>query len=135
MKELNLEVITPAKSVYSGKIKSITVPGTSGNFQVLYNHAPILSSIEIGIITIEDIEGIKTEYATSGGTIEVINNKILLLVETFEKPENIDADRATKSAERAKERLTKKREEEIDMARAELSLKRAINRLKVKTRI
>ena len=50
MNELELDIISPEKKVYSGKVKSVTIPGTKGNFQVLYNHAPLISTIEIGII-------------------------------------------------------------------------------------
>ncbi len=57
MKELFIEVVTPSKTAYSGDIKSVTVPGSSGNFQVLYNHAPIMSSMEIGVVKIVDDEG------------------------------------------------------------------------------
>ena len=54
MKELNLEIISPNKIGYSGKVISVTVPGTLGSFQILYNHAPIISSLEIGEIKIEE---------------------------------------------------------------------------------
>ncbi len=48
MSELNLEIVTPSKSAFSGEIQSITVPGTTGRFQVLKNHAPIISTFELG---------------------------------------------------------------------------------------
>ncbi len=67
MKQLHLEVITPSKAAYKGEIQSITIPGTSGAFQILYNHAPILSSFEIGIIKIVDLEGNVMIFATGGG--------------------------------------------------------------------
>ena len=78
MKELFIEVVTPSKTAFKGEIKSVTVPGTLGNFQVLYNHAQIMSSLEIGIVKIVDVEGKILEYSTSGGTIEVLNNKVTL---------------------------------------------------------
>jgi F-type H+-transporting ATPase subunit epsilon len=131
MKELFVEVITPSKQVFDGKAKSVTIPGTLGSFQVLFNHAPILSSFEIGVVKIEDLDEKKLIFATGGGTVEVQNNKVLLLAESFESPEDIDVERAKKAMERAKERLAKKKEEKIDVARAEAALKRAINRLKL----
>ena len=131
MNQLYLEIITPQKIGYKGNVVSITVPGTKGNFQVLYNHAPIISSLEIGEIKITESENNVLHYATSGGTIEVSNNKIIVLAESLEKADEIDVKRAEESQERAKERIGKKSEEEIDSFRAELSLKRAINRLKV----
>lgn len=129
MKEINLEVVTPSKSVFKGEIKSLSVPGSLGSFQVLFNHAPIMSTFEVGVIKIVDINDETRKYATSGGTIEVLKNKIVLLAETFEKPEDIDLDRAQKALERAKERLSINNKEKIDTVRAEASLKRAMNRI------
>jgi len=130
IKELNLEIITPSKIVYSGKVKSVTVPGTLGSFQVLFNHAPLLSTFEIGRIKVEELNGTVTEFTTGGGSIEVLNNKILILADSVERREEIDIERARKSLQRAKERLSASRKEKIDVERAEDSLKRAINRLK-----
>ncbi len=130
MKEIYIEIITPSKSVYKGEIKSLTVPGTSGNFQVLFNHAPILSTFEIGKIKLSDAHDKEIEYATSGGTVEVRDNKILILADSVESTEDIDIERAKKSYERAKERLARRNKGDIDIMRAELSLQRAINRMK-----
>ena len=119
----------PHKIGYKGEVDSITVPGTKGNFQILYNHAPIISSLEIGEIIL-DVEGKEKEYfTTSGGTIEVVDNKVIVLAESFERTKDIDVERAEEAKRRAEERLKIKREEKIDEMRAELALKRAINRL------
>jgi F-type H+-transporting ATPase subunit epsilon len=130
MKEINVEIITPSKSAYKGNVKSINIPGTAGNFQVLYNHAPLLSSFEIGKIKIVDVEGKTIEFATGGGTVEVRKNKLLVLADSVETTDEIDAERAKKSYDRAKERLSSSNKADIDMIRAELSLQRAINRMK-----
>lgn len=130
MKELNIEIITPSKSAYSGKVKSISLPGTLGNFQVLFNHAPLLSTFEIGKIKIVGLDHIETEYATSGGTVEVLTNKILVLADSFESKEDIDIERAERSLQRAKDRIANRNKEKIDEIRAEASLRRAVNRLK-----
>lgn len=131
MKEIFVEIITPSKSVYKGEIKSLTVPGTSGNFQVLFNHAPILSTFEIGKIKLSDAHDKEIEYATSGGTVEINENKILVLADSAETSDEIDIERAKKSYERAKERLTATNKGDVDIIRAELSLQRAINRMKM----
>lgn len=130
MKEIKLEIVTPSKTAFSGAINSISIPGTSGAFQVLYNHAPILSSFEIGVIKISDSNNNELIFATSGGTIEVLENKILILAESLERPKEIDINRAEKAKDRAKERLASK-SKEIDQSRAEAALQRAINRIKV----
>lgn len=131
MSKLYLEIITPSKIGYKGNINSITVPGTKGNFQVLFNHAPIISSLEIGEIIIVEDDGKKVSFATSGGTIEVSNNKIIVLAESFERSDEIDINRAEAAMQRAQDRLKKRREAEIDDFRAEIALKRALNRLKI----
>ena len=132
MKTSHVDIVTPSKTAYDGDVQSITLPGSMGNFQVLYNHAPLMSSLEIGQIKIEDEQGRKKDFATSGGTVEVLNNKVIVLAETLESPEEIDAQRAEDAVKRAKKRIAKETDEkDIDIVRAELALRRAINRLKL----
>ena len=130
MKEIFVEIITPSKSAYKGQVKSIKVPGTLGNFQVLYNHASLMSSLEIGKIQIEDATGQHIEFATSGGTVEVRDNKVLILADSVESADEIDVERAKRAIERAKERLASRGKSDIDIIRAELALQRAMNRMK-----
>jgi F-type H+-transporting ATPase subunit epsilon len=89
-KSFDVEIITPAKILYSGKVLSVSVPGTKSPFQILYNHAPIVSSLEIGIISIRDVESHNLIFATSGGIVEVRNNKVSILVETADDAHSID---------------------------------------------
>ncbi len=128
MSELMLNIVAPAKSVFKGEIKSITVPGTKGRFQVLKNHAPIVSTFEIGMIKVDLIPGSTNYYATGGGTIEVLNNEITVLADSIEQVEDIDIDRARKAKERAEQRIAE-RNDKIDLARAQSALQRAMNRL------
>lgn len=130
MSELFLEIISPSRQVFSGEIKSITVPGTKGRFQVLKNHAPIISTFEIGMIKVDLIDKPKY-FATAGGTIEVLNNKILVLADSIEASDEIDLDRALKAKERAEKRLAEKNSD-IDIVRAQAALARALNRIKIK---
>ena len=130
MKQINLEIITPSKQAFKGEVKSLTVPGSAGSFQVLFNHAPLLSTFEIGRVKLVDLEDKEIEFATSGGTVEVMENKILLLADSLESKDEIDSDRAKKSYTRAKERLSSVNRKEVDLLRAEASLARSINRLK-----
>jgi len=128
MAEINLEIITPEKIIYKDSVDSITVPGTKGMFQVLKDHAPLMSTIEIGVITIKKND-VNTYLTTAGGTIEVLNNNVLILADSVEVINDIDIDRAESAKTRAEENLKRKKEEEIDGVRAELALKRAINRI------
>jgi F-type H+-transporting ATPase subunit epsilon len=129
MAELNLEIISPSKSVYTGVVKSVTLPGTLGSFQVLVNHAPLISTLEVGLIIVQLDNINKLFFSTAGGTVEVLNNKILVLADSVENVDTIDIVRAKSALERAKERLGHKGSKEIDFVRAELALARAINRI------
>ena len=129
MNELDLEIISPEKKVYSGKVKSVTIPGTKGNFQVLFNHAPLISTIEIGIIKLDLSDDSTRVFTTSGGSAEVLDNKVLILSDTVEPIDNIDIERALNAKERAENRLTNKGVI-IDVDRARAALARALNRIK-----
>ena len=131
MAELNLEIVTPSKSAFNGVIKSITVPGTKGRFQVLVNHAPIISTLEIGVIEVDLLDGKPVHYATAGGTIEVLDNKVLILVDSIEPVSEIDEERALLSKQRAQERLAAK-ESDLIHIRAQAALERAKNRISSK---
>lgn len=133
MDNISLEVLTPEKLVFNENVESVTVPGTKGHFQVLKDHAPLISTIDIGVIDLKK-NNEKNHFTTGGGTIEVLKNKVTILVDSIEKVEDIDVDRAEKAKERAEERLNKKNDDEIDMKRAELALKRAINRISSKNK-
>lgn len=128
MSELKLEIITPEKPIFKDQIESVTIPGILGSFQILKDHAPIISSFEIGVIKVKKASA-ETFYTTSGGTVEVSQNNVLVLADSIEKVDDIDEDRAEKAKQRAEERLRKKHEEDIDEARAKAALNRALNRL------
>lgn len=127
MSDLTLNIVAPAKSVFKGEIKSITVPGTKGRFQVLKNHAPIVSTFEIGMIKVE-LNNSTNYYATGGGTIEVLNNNVTVLADSIELIQDIDIERAKRAKERAEQRIAE-RNDKIDLARAQSALERALNRL------
>jgi len=128
MAALNLEIVTPDKPIFNEEIESVTIPGTMGGFQILKNHAPLISTFDVGIITVKT-GGEPAYFSTSGGTVEVNDNKVLVLADSIEPIDQIDIDRAEKAKERAEERLKRKREKDVDEERAEISLKRAINRI------
>lgn len=131
MAQLQLEIITPNKISYKGDVQAVTVPGTLGSFQILYNHAPIISTFEIGVIKVEISNNEKIFFATSGGTVEVLNNNIRILADSLEAVESIDIERAKRALERANQRLAEKGSENIDVKRAEAALARAMNRIKL----
>jgi F-type H+-transporting ATPase subunit epsilon len=129
-KKFQLDIVTPSSTVYSGEVLSFTAPGVVGNFQVLFNHAPLLSAVGVGEVKITDADGKLIRYAISGGFVEVKANKVILLAESAESESEINLERAEKAKARATERLIKKKSE-VDFDRAQLSLFRSINRLKI----
>jgi F-type H+-transporting ATPase subunit epsilon len=82
---MKIEIITPDNRVFDGDIKSVRVPGRKGSFQVLKDHAPIISTLEKGSVIIVDQEGTEKIFEISGGVIEVKSNKIILLADTVLK--------------------------------------------------
>ena len=129
MAELNLEIITPEKPIFNDQIEAVTIPGTMGGFQILKDHAPLISSFEVGVIKVKKDTAETTFYTTSGGTVEVSHNKVLVLADSIEKVNEIDQDRAAEAKKRAEERLRKKSEANIDEARARAAINRSLNRL------
>ncbi len=128
-KSFQLDIVTPMKLVYSGKVESVTAPGTEGYFQVLHNHTPFLTSIQIGEIRIKE-KGKKQYYSTSGGFAEVHENQVSILAEAAEKVEEIDLERAEASKLRA-QKLLEASEEGVDTDRARYALIRAMNRIQL----
>ena len=129
--QIALEVVTPTGAVVSENVDIVNAPGYGGDFGVLANHAPFLSTIKIGILSYET--GKKREYVMiSGGFCEVSNNKITFLVESAEFGHQIDVDRAMKAKERAEKRLAQSvsHDDSINVARAEAALQRALARIK-----
>ena len=80
---MNLEIVTPDSKVYEGEITSIALPGIDGSFQILNNHAPIVSALGTGKMKIVDKENQTQEYAISGGVVEMNNNKVIVLAESI----------------------------------------------------
>ena len=133
--KIKLEVVTPKGAAVSVEVDIVTAPGFGGEFGVLANHAPFLSTIKIGALHYKK-DGADEELMISGGFCEVSNNKITFLVESAERGHEIDVDRALRAKERAEKRLLQAREhqEKIDRARADAALQRALARLKVAQR-
>jgi F-type H+-transporting ATPase subunit epsilon len=131
MAQIHLEVVTPSGPVVSDDVDIVTAPGVGGEFGVLANHAPFLSTIKIGTLSFKKDK--ETKYLmVSGGFSEVSNNKITLLVESAEYGHEIDVDRALRARERAEQRLAQaeSKSEKINRARAEAALHRAMARIR-----
>lgn len=79
---MKIEIITPDRKIYEGEIKSVRVPGKKGSFQVLKDHAPIISTLEKGPVIIVDQSNNETVFEIDGGVVEVKTNRIILLAES-----------------------------------------------------
>lgn len=79
---MKLEIITPDSTIYTGKVRSVRVPGIKGSFQVLRDHAPIISTLGSGEVRIIDDQAKEIIFNVDGGVIEVKMNRIILLAET-----------------------------------------------------
>ncbi len=129
-KTLILDIVTPERSLLTEEIQSLVVPATEGYMGILPNHAPIISGLKPGVIRYRQ-DGKKNFLSLSGGFMEISHNKITILADAAEKPEEIDEKRALAAKQRAQQRL-KERPAGVDVARAEMALMRAIARLRVK---
>jgi F-type H+-transporting ATPase subunit epsilon len=79
---MKIEIITPDKKIYEGEIKSVRVPGRKGSFQVLKDHAPIISTLDSGLVRMIDEANNEVIYEIGGGIIEVKSNKVILLADS-----------------------------------------------------
>ncbi len=79
-----LEILTPDQKVFSGDITSVQVPGTAGSFEVLTNHAPIISTLEKGEVKVRLAKD-ETIFKIDGGVVEVLHDKVIVLAESILK--------------------------------------------------
>lgn len=133
-KSLFLEIVTPSKIIYSGNVKSVTVPGELGSFQILYNHAPIISNLTIGEIKIVDDKDSVSYYATNGGFLMVFKNRITIISDSILKAEEIDVKKDENDLLRLKEELVQKRKTQ-DVSDLEIQIAQLQNRIRVSNRI
>lgn len=104
-KLLELEIVSPNKKIYNGFVESVTVPGAKGEFQILYNHIDLVSTLATGRIKIINEKKEEINFASSGGVIEIVKNKITILAEEIYLPEEIDVAGTEKELIDAKEKL------------------------------
>ncbi|MCR5144555.1 MAG: ATP synthase F1 subunit epsilon [Lachnospiraceae bacterium] len=122
-----VEIITPDRIFYHGEASMIEFNTTEGEIGVLKDHIPLTTVLAPGIVTVT-LEGGETKQAVvHAGFAEILGEKVTLLAEIAEWPDEIDLDRARKAEDRARERLAK-HEASLDVARAELALKKSLAR-------
>ncbi len=132
MPTMKLEIVTAERQVYSEEVTTIIAEGIDGQMTILPKHAPLITMLAPGALTIRK-DGDEIIMAISGGFLEVRPEKVIILADACERSDEIDVDRAMAAKQRAEERL-KDISQQIDSSRAEASLRRSLARIRVAER-
>jgi F-type H+-transporting ATPase subunit epsilon len=127
--KLTLEVITPEKLVLRETVEEVVLPGINGELGILPDHTAMISQVKTGILTYR-VGGDKKQMHVSGGFVEVLPDKVSVLADIAEKPEEIDLKRAQIARSKAEEILNSKAEN-ADFQNTELKLQRALIRIQL----
>ncbi len=126
----SLEIITPDRVFYKGEASMIEFTAEDGDIGVYKNHIPLTTVVAPGVLTITEPEG-KKQAALHAGFAEILPDKVTILAEVAEWPDEIDVNRAAAARERAEKRLHD-HEAGLDTARAEIALKKALVRINLR---
>lgn len=121
-KFLNIEVVTPQRKIFKGKAESVNVPGSLSPFEILYNHAPIVSSLETGIIRIVKENSDKLFFTVSSGFLENRDNQVSILVENAVEDSEVDKSALNSKLKEIKDQI----KSEEDSAKKEVLKKKAL---------
>lgn len=124
-----VEIITPDRIFYEGEANFIEFTTAAGEIGVYANHIPMTTVLAPGVVTIHNGEE-ETVAAVHAGFAEILGDKVTLLAEVAEWPDEIDVSRAEAAKNRAEERIANKAEG-IDVARAEIALRKALVRIDI----
>ena len=130
MDTFGLKIIASDKVFYEGRCRNLIIPAPDGEVGLLPHHENMVIAIEGGIARMEVEAGKWNEIAVGTGFAEIVNNRVTLLVDTAEKPEDIDVRRAQEQKERAEEQMLQKRSIQ-QYYHTQASLARAMNRLRL----
>ena len=128
--QLTLEVVTPERRVLSEPVNSVTVPGRNGEMQILPGHAALISELKTGVLAYNQ-DGTTQELHVSGGFVEVSDDRVSVLAEIAERPEEIDVARARLAREHTEKQLSAWSGTEEDFEKARVKLERSMVRLQL----
>ena len=128
--KLTLEMVTPYKKVLSQEVDEITAPGSLGELGLLPGHTPLLTTLKIGEFSYKQ-DGKVSHIAVNWGYLEVGEDKVTVLVDTAEKADEIDLERAKAALSRAEESLKTLTQEDVEFAVIKSALHRALVRIRV----
>lgn len=136
---LQVEIVAPDGGIYADTVAMVVAQGVDGELGILPRHAPLVSLLAIGETRVKRLDGEWERFATGIGYLQVLFNKVMVVVDHAEQAGRIDVERAETARRRAEEQLARRpdpeAEAEVDYFRAEMALKRAENRLKVAARV
>ena len=120
--KIELEVVTPERRVLAEPVEMVTVPGLNGELGILPGHTPLISQLKTGVLTYAQ-DGKNSQLHVSGGFVEVRDDKVSVLAEVAERPEEIDVAGARSARERLEKQLSgwSGSEEDLEIARTELA--------------
>ena len=131
LKKFQLEVISPERVFYTGEVEMVELTTTEGDIGIYADHIPLTTIVAPGILTITEDGDQMKEASLLEGFMEITQDKVTILAQSCEWPDEIDVKRAHAAEERARERLEKK-EANLDVMRAEIALKKALVRQNLK---
>lgn len=129
-KTFRLKIISPDRTFYEGDVTMVEFTSSEGEMGVYADHIPLTTVLVPGIMTIHEQDGVK-KAALHAGFVEILQDKVTILAEVAEWPDEIDINRANEARIRAERRLSGTGEGNINMMRAELALKRSLTRIKL----
>lgn len=133
MSEFKVFIFAADNAFYEGLCESLVIPTLQGQYGILPNHSNMISAIVPGMMKYK-LPGQEDKIAAvSAGLVKIENNEVLVLVDSIERPEDIDENRARKAADDAKEAMLQKKSI-MEYRTAQAHLARAVNRLKLKNR-
>ena len=124
-----LEIVTPSRLLVKDAAEEVQIPALGGYLGILPGHAPLITELAVGAITYK-AGGAEHTLSVAWGFAEVLQDKVTILAEAAERPQEIDIERAQKARDRADQRL-KSNDPQVDYTRAEDALQRAETRLKI----
>ena len=129
---MQLQIITAEREVFSGTVDALVAPGIAGQLGILPNHAPLMTILQPGELTVRS-DGAESYLALSGGYMEVLGNTVIILADTAEDVDEIDEARAQQAIEQAQQRIAS-RQSDAELEQAVASLRRAQARVTVARR-
>jgi F-type H+-transporting ATPase subunit epsilon len=131
--KLTLEIVTPERSLVNEQVDEVQLPGSEGYFGVLPGHTPMLAALQVGELWYR-IGQAKHYLAIAFGFVEVLPERVTVLAQIAERPQEIDVARAEAARKRAEERLARSPQTDVDFERARVAMMKSLIRLQVASR-